>query len=77
MLPEELKNLKKTFEGKTVKVEPVRPELTRFANRTGVVITVNANGRAMVQFDGPNPGWYDIDPSFLEIIEPAEASATE
>ncbi|MDA1017665.1 MAG: hypothetical protein O3A00_24800, partial [Planctomycetota bacterium] len=45
-------------------------ELRRFEGRTGVVKTVNMNGQALVEFDGPaDIGWYDISPSFLNVVQ--------
>jgi hypothetical protein len=58
-----------------VKVKPERPELQRFADLIGRVVTVNWNGKALIDFqDG---GWYDITASdeFLTKVDPAEAKA--
>jgi hypothetical protein len=55
--------------------EPARPELQRFAGIVGRVVTVNWNGKALIDFqDG---GWYDITASgeFLTILDPTEAKA--
>lgn len=62
-------NLKKTYTGKTVSIDAMRPELTRWTNIKGRVITINCNGRALVQFDGPDKAFYDVDPDYLEIVE--------
>jgi hypothetical protein len=44
-----------------VMVKDTRPELKRFAGIVGRVVTVNFNGKALVDFqDG---GWYDITAS--------------
>ena len=41
-----------------VMVKPERPELQRFQGIVGRVVTVNYNGKAVIDFqDG---GWYDI-----------------
>ena len=37
------------------------------ADLRGRVIAVNCNGRALVQFEGPDPGWYEIEPEYLKI----------
>jgi hypothetical protein len=66
MPPEELERLKQQYVGKRVVVDARRPELTRLANLPGRVVTINCNGRALVQFEGPATGWYDIDPEFLK-----------
>jgi hypothetical protein len=58
-----------------VTVKPERPELKRFAGIVGRVVTVNFNGKAVIDFqDG---GWYDISASseFLTKLEPAEGKA--
>ena len=71
--------LKKELTDKWVVVATATPELKRFANMTGKVRTVNMNGRALVEFDGPvDIGWYDIDPSFLTVVDgpkPKKAAA--
>jgi hypothetical protein len=69
MTSNDLENLKKTFTGRTVTVEALRPELTRWANMSGRVIAINGNGRALVQFDGADQAFYDIDPEYLRIAE--------
>lgn len=62
--------LKKQYTDKYVTVKPGVPELRRFQGLTGVVKTVNMSGRALVMFDGPaDIGWYDIDPSFLTVVD--------
>ncbi len=58
-----------------VTVKPTRPELKRFAGIVGRVVTVNYNGKAVIDFqDG---GWYDITASAdcLTKLDPAEAKA--
>ena len=65
--------LKKEWTDQFVQVRPERPELQRFAGIVGRVITVNYNGKALIDFqDG---GWYDISASedFLTKLNPAEA----
>jgi len=65
--------------GRQVTVDASRPELARMAGRVGVVKAINCNGRALVQFDGPDRSRYDIAPEFLRLVEPnvqnADASA--
>ena len=68
-------DLRKKWIDQYVKVNDQRPELKRFANIVGRVVTVNYNGKAVVDFqDG---GWYDITCSeeFLQKLEPAEGQA--
>ncbi|MBX3437741.1 MAG: hypothetical protein KF861_09635, partial [Planctomycetaceae bacterium] len=62
--------LKRELTDKYVVVTRGVPELRRFEGRTGTVKTVNMSGRALVQFDGPaDISWYDIDPSYLNIVD--------
>ena len=52
-----------------------KPELKRFAGIVGRVVTVNFNGKALVDFqDG---GWYDISANtdYLTLVDPAEGAA--
>jgi hypothetical protein len=70
-----LEELKRQWTDKYVLVNEERPELKRFAGIVGRVVTVNYNGKAIIDFqDG---GWYDITASTdcLRIIDPAEAKA--
>jgi hypothetical protein len=67
--------LRKHWMDQFVKVNETRPELKRFAGIVGRVITVNYNGKAIIDFqDG---GWYDITASedFLTKLDAAEAQA--
>ena len=67
--------LKREWTDQYVEVNPARPELRRFAGIVGRVVTVNWNGKALIDFqDG---GWYDITASdeFLTKLDPAEAKA--
>jgi hypothetical protein len=57
-----------------VKVNESRPELKRFANIVGRVVTVNYGGKALVDFqDG---AWYDVPASeeYLIKVDPSEAA---
>ncbi|MEX0704206.1 MAG: hypothetical protein WD069_19055 [Planctomycetales bacterium] len=67
---EQAERLKHELTDKYVIVARGVPELRRFAGLTGTVKTVNMNGKALVQFDGPaDITWYDIDPAYLEVVE--------
>jgi hypothetical protein len=59
--------LKQHWSDRLVRVKPgARPELERFAGRVGRVVTVNYDGRALVDFaDG---AWYDV-PDFEAVLE--------
>lgn len=66
---ETIERLKKQWTDKLVVIDSRAPELARFGRATGVVKTVNMNGRCLVEFDQyNNTGWYDIDPSALRIV---------
>ncbi len=65
-------DLQREWTDQYVTVKPERPELQRFAGIVGRVVTVNFNGKAVIDFqDG---GWYDISASgqFLNKVDPAE-----
>ena len=67
--------LKQQWTDQYVTVKPERPELARFAGVVGRVVTVNFNGKALIDFqDG---GWYDITASeeFLTRLSPEEGKA--
>jgi hypothetical protein len=68
--------LRREWTGKSVMLAVETPRLARFAGRTGVVRTVNQNGKALVEFEGTDDiGWYDISPEHLRLVE-AESSDT-
>lgn len=70
MVFERIEKLQQDYTDKYVVVDASRPELARFAGRTGTVKTVNMSGRALVQFDGSvNIGWYDIALDCLKVID--------
>lgn len=70
MSPEELEHLKSQYAGQRVMADARRPELTRLAGLPGRIVTINCNGQALVQFEGADQGWHDIDPEFLK-LEPS------
>jgi len=78
-----IERLKSDWTDKYVVIDSAAPELARFANATGIVRTVNMNGRCLVEFDQfNNIAWYDIDPSALKIVsqprpKPAEKEAAK
>jgi hypothetical protein len=69
MTSAELDILKKKYDGKSVTVDAQRPELVRMADLRGRVITINCNGGALVEFEGPDPAWDEILPENLQIEE--------
>lgn len=71
----QIESLKREWTDQFVTVSPDRPELKRFANLVGRVVTVNHSGKALIDFqDG---GWYDITASseYLTRVDPAEGKA--
>ena len=68
---DQIDELKQKYTDKYVVVDAGRPELARFRDTYGTVKTVNMSGRALVEFADYhlNIGWYDIDPSFLKLID--------
>ena len=81
MVYQHIEKLQQEYTDKFVVVDDQLPELQRFVGMTGIVRTVNMNGRALVEFDGhSNIGWYDIDIDFLRVIDeplPADAAVKE
>jgi hypothetical protein len=71
MSPKELETLNQQYAGRRVLVDARRPELARWANVAGKVVAINCNGQALVQFDGADTGWHDIDLAFLK-LEPSQ-----
>ena len=76
-----IESLKTEWTDKYVVVSSPAPELARFSRTTGIVRTVNMNGRCLVEFDQfNNTAWYDIDPACLKIVpkpEPKPAQSKE
>lgn len=71
--PAEIERLQTEWTDRYVRIRGDRPELKRFAGRVGRVITVNFNGKAIIDFaDG---AWYDVAASgeFLEPVTADEA----
>jgi len=73
---EDLNRLQTSYVGRRVTVDATRPELSRWASQVGRVVAVNCNGRALVQFDGPDLAWHDIAPEFLKLQADHSAAAT-
>jgi hypothetical protein len=73
--PPRIETLRAEWTDQFVRVNPEQPELKRFGDTVGRVVTVTFNGKALVDFqDG---GWYDITaaPQYLQKLDPAEAKA--
>jgi len=73
---EDLNRLQTSYVGRRVTVDATRPELSRWASQVGRVVAVNCNGRALVQFDGPDLAWHDIALEFLKLQADQSAAAT-
>jgi len=70
---QQYEELKRQWTDKFVQVNADLPELKRFAGIVGRVVTVNRNGKAIVDFqDG---GWYDVSASAdcLIVVSPEAA----
>ena len=64
--------LKALWTDRLVTVKPGVPHLARFAGKVGRVVTVNYNGKALVDFgDG---GWYDVA-DFERVLDEVTADA--
>jgi hypothetical protein len=77
MVFEEVERLQREYTDKYVEVDTKRPELARFADYTGIVKTINYNGRALVEFldYNQNIGWYDIGLDYLKIVPKPDPNA--
>ncbi len=75
MAQDEIERLKQEYTGRQVTVDEHRPELARFAGRLGEVKTINSNGRALVQFEGVDIAWYDIELDYLKLVEEPQPAA--
>ena len=70
MVFEQIEKLKQQYTDKYVVVDENRPELRRFKGQTGLVKTVNMNGRALVQFNVESRwSWHDIELDFLKVVD--------
>src|SRR5215471_17759625 len=73
-----IEKLKREYTDQYVVVDGSRPELARFRDATGMIKTVNMNGRALVEFDQyDNIGWYDIELDFLKVVPKPEPKPVE
>ena len=73
--PARIEALRAEWTDQVVRVNTAQPELARFGETVGRVITINFNGKAVVDFqDG---GWYDITPSpqYLVKLDSTEGKA--
>lgn len=77
MVFEEVERLQREYTDKYVVVDAQRPELARFADYTGIVKTINYNGRALVEFldFNSNIGWFDIGLDYIKIVPKPDPNA--
>ncbi len=69
-----LEKLRREFTDELVTVENALPAPGRFSGMVGRVVTVNANGRALVQFNG-HSARYAIDVDCLKVVDPTTSLA--
>jgi hypothetical protein len=77
MYVERIEKLKQEYTGQIVMIDSDRPELARLKNVPGKVRTVNFNGRALVEFDGVDRTWYDLEIDYLKVVDKSEPNGTE
>ena len=77
MLPERIEKLKQEYAGQYVVIDTECAELARLKDIVGRVRTVNFNGRALVEFDGPDRTWHDLELEYLKVIDKSESNGTE
>jgi len=77
MYVERIEKLKQEYAGQYVMIDSDRPELARLKNVLGQVRTVNFNGRALVEFDGADRTWYDLEIDYLKVIDKSQPNGTE
>lgn len=67
-----IEKLKQQYTGQWVIVDVERPELAQLLGKPGRVKTVDFNGRALVQFEGVDRSWHDVELDYLKVIDPPE-----
>lgn len=65
-----IEKLRQEYTGQYVSVDTRRPELARFAGVPARVKSINFSGLALVQFQGADRGWYDVELDHLKVIDP-------
>lgn len=77
MLTERIEKLRQEYTGQHVVVDSEQAELARFAGKPAQVKTINFNGRALVQFEGADRSWYDIELDHLKVVDQPEPEHAE
>ena len=72
MLPERIEKLKQEYAGQYVVIDTECAELARLKDIVGRVRTVNFNGRVLVEFDGPDRAWYDLELDDLKVVDKSQ-----
>ena len=75
MVSNRIERLKQEYTGRQVSVDARCPELARYADLRARVKTINHSGRALVEFEGADRGWYDLELDHLKVIESRDAGA--
>jgi hypothetical protein len=75
MLPEQIAELSRRYRGRRVTLDPRQSEPAGLVGVAGQIKAINFNGLALVQFDGPDQGWHDIDLRRLQIVEAGPSAA--
>ncbi|NLS92597.1 MAG: hypothetical protein GXX96_10590 [Planctomycetaceae bacterium] len=79
MHPDRVERLRLEYTDQYVVVEGDRPQLVRYRGKVGQVRTINANGRALVEFESDR-GRYDLELDYLKVVDkpkPKEPPAKE
>jgi len=72
MLPERIEQLRQEYTDQYVTVEGGPPEMGQLEGRVGQVRTINMNGRAMVQFEGADNSWHDLELDYVKVVDKPE-----
>ncbi len=76
MLPERVEKLKQEYAGQYVVIDTECAELARLKDIVGRVRTVNFNGRVLVEFDGPDRAWYDLELDYLKVVDKSQSNGS-
>jgi len=77
MYVERIEKLKHEYTGQYVMIDSDRPELAQWKDIPGQVRTVNFNGRALVEFDGADRAWHDLELDYLKVIDKSQPNGIE
>ena len=77
MLREHVEKLRQEYIGQQVTIDAERPELSRLAGLSARVKNITMSGRALVQFEGADKGWYDIELDYVRVIDKPRPKTAE